>query len=978
MKKNITIPKEYRLTFCEEIQELDSDGYLLEHIQSGAKIVLMANDDANKVFTIGFRTPPQDDTGLPHILEHSVLCGSREFPAKDPFVELAKGSLNTFLNAMTYPDKTVYPVASCNDKDFQNLMHVYMDAVFFPNIYKKEEIFRQEGWSYAIEDVDAPLTYNGVVYNEMKGAFSSPEGVLEREIQHSLFPDSPYGFESGGDPDHITELTYKDFLDFHSRYYHPSNSYIYLYGDMDMEEKLTWMHEAYLSKFNKIEIDSRILLQPAFEEMKVETVAYPISESESERENTYLSWNVVVGESTDEKLYIAFQVLSHALISMPGAPLKQALLEAGIGKDVYGGYENGILQPVFSITAKNAEDEQKETFVRIITDTLEKIVSEGFDKDTLRGGLNSIEFQYREADFGRFPKGLMFGLQMFDSWLYDDNKPFIHLKSDETIAFLKDMLNTDYYENLVKTYLLGNPHTSVVVAVPKKGMTTKKDEQLAQKLADYKQSLSVTEVEKLVADTHALRAHQEAPSTKEELEAIPMIQLEDIKKTPEPVIYEEKEIFGAKVLHTNIFTNKIAYFNISFDASGLSMEELPYLGLLKRTIGYMNTEKYTYTEINNLLNIHTGGLDADFIVYEKQNAQIEDIPEVRFDLKGKILYDKTQFAMELADELLMHTDFTDERRLLEILRETKSRLAMSLNSSGSSAAALRAMSYYSTAVAIKDATHGIAYYHWLEQMEDEFETRKSELIAGLQNISKRLFVQPGIVVGYTGNSEGYEIFEKVLPGFLVQLPNERMGEKQIAFCLHRKNEGFKTSAQVQYAAQAGNFRKAGFQYHGALQVLSTIMNYEYLWTEIRVKGGAYGCSASFARNGNCTFTSYRDPHLKRTYEVFKKTPEFMRSFACDDRDMLKYIIGTISDIDTSLTPSGKGVRSLNCYFMGITYEDLQKTRTEVLTTTVETLRGLADLVASALEQDYVCVIGNEGKIQESDGILKEKLPLFNH
>ena len=428
----------YELVRKQDVSDLQSVGYLFRHKKTGARVLLLENDDENKVFTIGFRTPPEDSTGLPHILEHSVLCGSKKFPAKDPFVELVKGSLNTFLNAMTYPDKTLYPIASCNDKDFQNLMHVYMDAVFYPNIYERDEIFRQEGWSYKLDEKESDLEYNGVVYNEMKGAFSSPEGVLDRVILNTLFPDTSYRNESGGDPDVIPELTYEQFLNFHKKYYHPSNSYIYLYGDMDMEEKLNWLDQEYLSKFDYLAIDSEIRFQKPFEQMKEVEMAYSITSSESEEDNTYLSYNKVIGTSLDEKLYLAFQILDYALLSAPGAPLKKALVDAGIGKDIMGSYDNGIYQPIFSIIAKNANLEQKEAFIQVVEDTLKEIVKNGMDQKALEAGINYHEFRYREADFGNFPKGLMYGLQMFDSWLYDDEKPFIHVEELKTFAFLKD------------------------------------------------------------------------------------------------------------------------------------------------------------------------------------------------------------------------------------------------------------------------------------------------------------------------------------------------------------------------------------------------------------------------------------------------------------------------------------------------------------------------------------------------------------
>ncbi len=465
---SITDLKAYELVKEEELVGIQAKGYLLRHKKSKARILLIEKDDNNKVFSISFRTPPGNSTGVPHIMEHSVLCGSKNFPAKDPFVELVKGSLNTFLNAVTYPDKTIYPVASCNDKDFQNLMHVYMDAVFYPNIYEHEEIFRQEGWSYKLNSPEDKLEYNGVVYNEMKGAFSSPEGVLDRVILNTLFPDTSYANESGGDPEFITDLTYEQFLDFHRRYYHPSNSYIYLYGDMDMEEKLTWLDEEYLSHFDAKEIDSRIRYQEPFTEMREKTIPYSIASEESEEDNTFLSYNKVIGTSVDRELYLAFEILDYALLSAPGAPLKKALTDAGIGKDIMGDFDNGIYQPIFSVIAKNANEDQKQAFVDLIEQVLTELADKGIDKKALEAGLNYHEFRYREADFGNYPKGLMYNLQMMESWLYDEEEPFLHVEALDTFEFLKKQVGTGYYEGLIRKYILDNPHGAVVVVKPEK------------------------------------------------------------------------------------------------------------------------------------------------------------------------------------------------------------------------------------------------------------------------------------------------------------------------------------------------------------------------------------------------------------------------------------------------------------------------------------------------------------------------------
>ncbi len=630
----------YEVLQTEDLSDLKSKGTLLKHKKSGARVLLMENDDENKVFTIGFRTPPSDSTGVPHIMEHSVLCGSKEFPVKDPFVELVKGSLNTFLNAMTYPDKTVYPVASCNDKDFQNLMHVYMDAVFYPNIYQNDKTFRQEGWSYKLDDPDGELTISGVVYNEMKGAFSSPEGVLDRVVLNSLFPDNAYSVESGGDPEVIPELTYEQFLNFHRKYYHPSNSYIYLYGDMNMEEKLRWLDEKYLSDFENEPVDSEIHLQKPFTEMKEVVQEYSIASEESEEDNTYLSYNKVIGTTLDEKLYLAFEILDYALLSAPGAPLKKALLDAGVGKDISGSYDNGVYQPIFSVISKNANVEQKEEFVRVIEDTLKDIVKNGINKKALRAGINYHEFRFREADFGNYPRGLMYGLQLFDSWLYDETKPFIHMQAIPTFEFLKEQVETGYFEELIQKYLLDNTHGSIVIIKPERGRTARMDKELADKLQAYKDSLSKEEIDALVKATKELEEYQEEESAPEDLAKIPVLGREDISREIAPIYNKELETSGVKLVHHEVETNGIGYTALLFDLSGIPEEKLPYISILQSVLGIINTKNYEYSELFNEINVHTGGIGTSLELYTDVTKVKEKEFRATFEIKGKALYPK--------------------------------------------------------------------------------------------------------------------------------------------------------------------------------------------------------------------------------------------------------------------------------------------------------------------------------------------------
>lgn len=961
----------YEVQKEEDLKGIKAKGYLLRHRKSGARVVYIENDDNNKVFSIGFRTPPSDSTGVPHIMEHSVLCGSRNFPAKDPFVELVKGSLNTFLNAMTYPDKTVYPVASCNDQDFQNLMHVYMDAVFYPNIYEHEEIFRQEGWSYQLDSAEDKLKYNGVVYNEMKGAFSSSEGVLDRVILNTLFPDTSYANESGGDPEVIPELTYEQFLDFHRKYYHPSNSYIYLYGDMDIEEKLHWLDQEYLGKYDREPVDSRIRFQEPFAEMQEKVIPYSIASEESEEDNTYLSYNKVVGTSLDKELYLAFQILDYALLSAPGAPLKKALTDAGIGKDIMGSYDNGIYQPIFSVIAKNANEEQKEEFIQVIEDVLRASVKNGIDTKAIEAGINYYEFRYREADFGNYPKGLMYGLQMMDSWLYDEEKPFIHIEALDTFEFLKKQIGTGYYEELIQKYLLDNPHGAIVIVTPEKGRTARMEAELEEKLQKYKESLTAEEVEAFVQKTQALEAYQSEPESEENLEKIPVLKREDISREIEPIINEEMTLAGVPVIFHEIETNGIGYVDVLFDMSLVEEQDLPYVGILQSVLGIIDTERYDYGTLFNEINVNTGGIGTSLELYNDVTNIREKAFKATFEIKGKALYGKLPVAFDMMREILMESKLNDGKRIREILAMLKSRLLMKFQSSGHVTAVLRAQSYASPAAKLKDMTNGIAFYEMVSYIEEHFEEEKEKLSEKLIDLSKKLFCGDNMMLSYTAAREGLEGLEEMVEKLKNSL-HTRTAEEDKRCVIHceKKNEGFKTASKVQYVAKAGNFIDLGVAYTGALQILKVIMSYDYLWQNIRVKGGAYGCMSNFNRIGEGYFVSYRDPNLKRTLDVYDGVVDYLKNFTVSERDMTKYIIGTMSGIDQPMTPASKGERSMNLYMNKVSAEMIREERNQILDAEQDDIRALYKVAEAVLQADQMCVIGGEDKIEEEKELFK--------
>lgn len=964
---------EYEILDEHRVEDVQSDGFILRHKKSGARIAILSNNDDNKVFYIGFRTPPEDETGVPHIIEHTTLCGSKKFPVKDPFIELAKGSLNTFLNAMTYPDKTVYPVASCNDQDFKNLMDVYLDAVFNPNITKYEEIFKQEGWHYELTGKDDELKINGVVYNEMKGAYSSPDEVLSSQIYRSLFPDNTYSKDSGGNPEYIPKLTYEAYLDFYHKYYHPSNSYIYLYGDMDVVERLEWLDKEYLSLYDYKKVNSEINKQPAFDEIKNVEAQYSITMDDSQENKTYLSYNRVVGDSLDEMLYQAFDVLDYALVSSPGAPVKQALIDAGIGDDVYGSYDAGILQPVFSFVAKNANASQADEFESIIESTLKEVVKTGINKEALLAGINSSEFKFREADFGQFPKGLLFGLNCLDSWLFDDMKPFIHLECLGTFAKLRKAVDTDYFEKLIQEYLLDNTHGSSVTVKPKRGLGNEREEALAKELSDYKASLSDEEIKKLIEDTEHLKKYQEEPSSDEDLRKLPMLTRADMKKNAMPFSNIEDELLDVKVVRHDIESNGIDYISFLFDAGDFAQSELGYLGFFTNALGLVSTEKYSYTDLANATNIYTGGISTG-------TASHPDIKDrnnfvFKFEVKLKVLEKNLDKALELMEQMLLTSDFTDTKRLGELVAQIKARLQANLSSSGHLVAAMRSMSSYSRYALYQDELKGIAFYRSICRIEKELSESPKSVSDKLAAIAKKLFARNRMLISFTGNNEAYgnakPSLEKVIAGFNKMSAIGNQAEVHF----NTAKEAFIDASQIQYVAKTGDFICEGYEYTGALRLLRIILSYDYLWINVRVKGGAYGCMNTFLRSGESYFVSYRDPNLSDTLDVYDRIPEYIKSFSPDERDMTKYIIGTFSALDTPMNPEAKGSRSLSAYLEGITYEQIQKERNEILNAQPEDIRRLADLVEAVLKKDSICVIGNENMIKESAGLFEnvEKL-----
>ena len=709
--------------------------------------------------------------------------------------------------------------------------------------------------------------------------------------------------------------------------------------------------------------------------MKIKNVEaqYSITMDDTQENKTYLSYNRVVGDTLDEMLYQAFDVLDYALVSSPGAPVKQALIDAGIGDDVYGSYDAGILQPVFSFVAKNANASQADEFESIIENTLKEVVKTGINKEALLAGINSSEFKFREADFGQFPKGLLFGLNCLDSWLFDDMKPFIHLECLGTFAKLRKAVDTDYFEKLIQEYLLDNTHGSSVTVKPKRGLGNEREEALAKELSNYKASLSDEEIKKLIEDTEHLKKYQEEPSSDEDLRKLPMLTRADMKKNAMAFSNIEDELLDVKVVRHDIESNGIDYISFLFDAGDFAQSELGYLGFFTNALGLVSTEKYSYTDLANATNIYTGGISTG-------TASHPDIKDrnnfvFKFEVKLKVLEKNLDKALELMEQMLLSSDFTDTKRLGELVAQIKARLQANLSSSGHLVAAMRSMSSFSRYALYQDELKGIAFYRSICRIEKELSESPKSVSDKLAAIAKKLFARNRMLISFTGNNEAYcnakPSLEKVIAGF------DKMSAvgNQAEVHFNTAKEAFIDASQIQYVAKTGDFICEGYEYTGALRLLRIILSYDYLWINVRVKGGAYGCMNTFLRSGESYFVSYRDPNLSDTLDVYDRIPEYIKSFSPDERDMTKYIIGTFSALDTPMNPEAKGSRSLSAYLEGITYEQIQKERNEILNAQPEDIRRLADLVEAVLKKDSICVIGNENMIKESAGLFEnvEKL-----
>lgn len=958
----------FKVIQSDWIEEVHSQSYLMEHIKSGARLFYLANEDDNKVFYISFRTPPSDDTGVAHILEHSSLCGSRKYRLKEPFVDLVKGSLNTFLNAMTYPDKTVYPIASRNNKDFRNLMDVYLDAVFYPLFYENKYTLLQEGWHYELEDAASELAYNGVVYNEMKGVYSTADAYLENEALKALFPDTCYRFESGGYPASIPQLTQEKFEAFHKNYYQPENSYIFLYGDLDILDTLSYLDTEYLGNFSRSNsLSIQIEMQKPLSRTKEVEAFYPVAKDENCEGKTYHELSVVTGNALDVQTIMALRLLEVTLLESESSPLRRALMEANVGQNISGSFSSSMIQPVFSVRVSGSEKEQRDNFLSVIYRTLQELTINGIDKKLLEANLNSMEFRLREADFGAYPKGLIYGLSILDNWLYGGN-PAESLRYSEYLFKMRQGIGSGYYENLIENYLLDNSHKVLVTLIPQPGKEDDDRLEEKDKLSVLKEKLSSEEIKRYVAECTELHRLQSQPDSEEARAAIPSLERKDIRREIDRIQMKLENKSSNTILFVPANTNKITYISFYFDITGIEAAKLKLCFLLSDLLGKFDTQEFTYKELATNSTLYTGGISFSAHAYSK--AEDADKYRIYFAIKTKVLTHNLPKLLDIVEAVTLKTKFDNLERFRELVGEIKTDWDNDFFSKGQSIAIARLCSYCSSAARANEQDW-FSYYQFIKQLDANFEDLGPSVLAELRNIMQILFQKSSYVLAYSCEENEKENVKVQCLEFLGKLPEAAVKKEPCVILPEGINEGITTSGKVQYVVTGGNFVKCGHKYTGAMRVLETILRYEYLWTKIRIQGGAYGATARFETNGLSVLASYRDPQLLKSIEAYRALPGWLKTLDLPTKELDKYVIGTISSMDVPLTNSMRLERACTQYLKDISDDFRQKIRNEVLDITNNDLQAFGTVLEDILREGLICVVGSRQSIEENQMLFKE-------
>jgi Zn-dependent M16 (insulinase) family peptidase len=957
----------FELIRDQHIEEIKTEAKIYRHIQTGAELLSLVNDDENKVFGITFRTPPPDSTGVPHILEHSVLCGSRKYPVKEPFVEILKGSLQTFLNAFTYPDKTCYPVASQNVKDFYNLVDVYLDAVFYPRITR--HIFQQEGWHYEMGEPDGPLGYKGVVFNEMKGAYSSPERLLAEFSQQSLFPDNTYGLDSGGDPRRIPELSYEQFRDFHQRYYHPSNSRIYFYGNDDPDERLRLVND-YLKDFQKLEIDSTIPLQAKFNEPRRFTHLFASGKEASSRSKGMVTINWLLGETTDVETNMALGILGYILMGTPGSPLRKALIDSDLGEDMTGvGLEGELRQIFFSVGLKGIDIEKAGILEDLILKTLAGLAGDGIDPEAVEAAVNTIEFTLRENNTGSYPRGLVLMLRSLSAWLYGGD-PVSLLGFEAPLSKIKSdiKVNKRFFEGMIDSHFLNNPHRTMVILTPDSSLGKEEEKEEQERLEHVRKNMSQGELGGVFEDEKELKRMQETPDSPEAMATIPILKLSDLEKKSKTIPLTLLDREGATILYHDLVTSGIAYVDVGFNLHVLPQKFIAYIPLFCRALLEMGTEKEDYVKLSQRVDRKTGGVGPALLT-----SVIKDTKdtEARLFLRGKAMPEQVGDLLDIMRDVFMTPRLDNRERFRQMVLEEKARQEQGLIPGGHQIVNSRLRAHFSEAGWIAEQIGGVSYLFFLRELAKNIDDDWKSVYAALSEMSQLIVNREGMTLNVTIDEARWLSLEERFQQFIGEFPLKSFKPAEWSPQYPDELEGMTVPAQINYVGKGTDLYRLGYKYHGSASVITRYLRTSWLWDKIRVQGGAYGAYCMLDRlSGVLTFLSYRDPNVAGTIEAFDKSSEFLRKIDLSRDELTKSIIGCIGDIDAYMFPDAKGYASMIRYLVGSTDEDRQKMRDEILSTTADDFKKFAEVLDQVKREGMVKVLGSESAIKESQLPLK--------
>jgi presequence protease len=962
----------------QQLAEINSTARHYRHVATGAELISLLNADENKVFGVSFATPPSDSTGVAHILEHSVLCGSRKYPIKEPFVELMKSSLNTFLNAMTFPDKTCYPVASQNVQDFYNLVDVYLDAVFHPRL--TPQIFQQEGWHYELDGPDAPLAYKGVVFNEMKGNYSSPDNMLRELSQQSLYPDVTYGLDSGGDPKHIPQLTYEELKQFHAKHYHPSNARVFFYGDDDPEERLRLL-DKYLGEFDRIEVDARVPLQRRFSAPKRLTRTYAAGTGEEEPQaeadkpkESMISVNWMIDEIVDVETALGFDILEHILIGNPAAPLYKALIDSGLGEGLAGGgLDDGLRQPMFSIGLKGIDPADADKVERLIADTIGGLADGGIDPLTVEAALNTVEFALRENNTGAFPRGIVFMLRALRSWLHGRD-PLTPLAFATPLSAIKNRVagGEHYFENLLRRHFIDNPHRTVMLLKPDREQAEREAQEESAHLAQVRARMTNVDITAVVEATHSLKALQERPDPPEALATIPTLKLSDLPRDNKTIPIEVTRLGDTRALYHDIATNGVVYLDLGFDLHALPAELLPYVPLFGRALIETGVGGDDFVRLSQRIGRSTGGIrpmrwTSTFLGNPGATAWLT--------LRGKALPDQTGELLAILRDILERARLDNRERFEQLVLEEKAALESRIVPAGSSFVDRRLRAALHEADWAEEQMGGVSYLFFLRKLADDVTTGWDGVLAALERIRVTLVNRAAMLCNVTAEAADWARLKPQLADFLGALPVAAVAAAPWRVADGPHGEGLVMPTKVNYVGKGTDLYREGIKPTGAQLVARAYLRTSWLWEKIRVQGGAYGGQCMFSRySGDFTFVSYRDPNLLATLDIYDRTAEFLRAADLGEAELTRNIIGTIGEVDTYRLPDAKGFASMQRYLIGDTDEARQRMREEILSTTAADIRNFGEAMAQVAAKGRVVVLGSEQAIEaanaERPGLLR--------